>query len=456
MSGVWLLGLLCLAVLFIIVSTHRYKLHPFFALIIVAYVIGLSGGLSIEQTLSALTTGFGDTLGSIGIIIAAGAVIGSLLKGSGGTYVIANVIVDLVGKARSAIAMSITGAIVSIPVYCDSAYIILSSLNKTLANKTNSSLSLYAVALSMGLYTTHVFVPPTPGPIAGAETLDADVSTVIIFGIIVTIPVLIVTYLFAKYQGSRIYIDPENFELVSSGNNEGLTNYAPQEDAVNLPTPLMAFLPIIAPIGLIALQSVAQLETKPFGVEIFATIVNFAGEPNTALLIGVLLALMTYLSVRFGNYDKFIKDGLKSAGTIILITGAGGALGSILRAMEIGGYLGNSLAHWNMGILLPFIIAAIIKTAQGSSTVAIITTASIVAPLLTKLGLVEGFKPALVTLAIGAGAMTVSHVNDSYFWIVSEFSGMDVTQAYKLQTLGSAIAGITGIIVIYIINIGLY
>jgi GntP family gluconate:H+ symporter len=452
MSGIWLFGLLCVAVLFIVFSTHKLKLHPFFALIIVAYAVGLSGGLSIDQTLNALTTGFGDTLGSIGIIIAAGAVIGSLLKGSGGTYVIANVIVDVVGKARSAMAMSITGAIVSIPVYCDSAYIILSSLNKTLAKKTNSSLSLYAVALSMGLYTTHVFIPPTPGPIAGAETLNAEISTVIILGLIVTIPVLIVTYLFATYQGSRIYIDPESSHLADTGNDR-LSEFTSGKDVKNLPSPLMAFLPIIAPIGLIALQSIAQLEAKPFGEGILAAVVNFTGEPNTALIIGALLALMTYLSVTFKKYDEFITEGLKSAGTIILITGAGGALGSILRAMEIGGFLENSLAHWDAGILLPFIIAAFIKTAQGSSTVAIITTASIVAPLLAELGLIDGFGPALVTLAIGAGAMTVSHVNDSYFWIVSEFSGMDVTQAYKLQTLGSAIAGITGIIVIYIINL---
>lgn len=450
MHGYLLIGLLIAAIIFIVYSTARVKLHPFLALLLACFGVGLLSGLPASDTIEAITEGFGSTLGSIGIVIAAGTIIGSLLEKSGGTIVIANLIIGWLGKARSALAMSITGAIVSIPVYCDSGFVILSSLNRSLASKTKQSLALYAVALSMGLYTTHVFVPPTPGPIAAAETLNADIGSVILLGITVTIPVIIVTYLFAIAMGNRIYIDPD---AMPTAEKKNMSISSETVDEANLPGTTSALLPILIPMLLIAMGSIASLPAEPFGEGWITSAILFLGDPNTALIIGVLLAFGTVPKRGPEVYGDWVGKGLKSAGIIILITGAGGAFGNVLRATDIGSFLGESLAAWNLGILLPFIIAAALKTAQGSSTVSIITTASIIVPMLPAIGLAEGLAPALVTLAIGAGAMTVSHANDSYFWVVSQFSGMDVTQAYRLQTLGSAVAGVTGISVVFILSL---
>jgi GntP family gluconate:H+ symporter len=451
-NGYLLLGLLILAIIFIVYSTVRLKLHPFLALLIAAFGVGLLGGLPAQKTISAITKGFGNTLGAIGIVIAAGTIIGSLLEKSGGMVVIANKIIKWIGQARSALAMSITGAIVSIPVFCDSGFVILSNLNRSLASKTQQSMALYAVALSMGLYTTHVFVPPTPGPIAAAGTLKADIGTVIILGLLVTIPVVFVTYLFARYMGRRIFIDPDSANNTESSENQSHLDIT-QPKADKRPGFIKAILPILIPVLLIALGSVGALPSKPFGTGWVDTIIEFLGNPTVALLAGVFFAFLTVSGQGTRAYGEWVGDGLKNAGTIILITGAGGAFGSILQATHIGGFLGKSLAGWNLGIFLPFIIAAALKTAQGSSTVAIITTASILVPLLSVIGFSQGLGPALVTLAIGAGSMTVSHANDSYFWVVSQFSGMDVSKAYRLQTVGSAVAGITGICAVFVLSL---
>lgn len=460
MQGYLLLLLLALSVLFIVLSTARWKLHPFLVLLLASFGVGLFSGISGAQTIEAITDGFGGTLASIGIVIAAGTVIGVMLEKSGSTRVIADLVIRGIGKARSALAMSITGSIVSIPVFCDSGFVILSPLNRSLASESKQSLATFAVALSMGLYTTHVFVPPTPGPIAAAGTLEADIGSVIMLGLCVTIPVIMVNYLFAKFIGSRIYIDPSNAIGTESESGDRADSMAVSDDLRYAdkdyrPSSVTALLPILVPMLLIALGSVAALPSAPLGEGWIAGIVAFVGDPNTALIIGVFLAFRTVAPSLRGEkvYGKWVGEGLKNAGTIILITGAGGAFGSVLRATEIGTFLGQMLADWNIGIFLPFLIAAALKTAQGSSTVAIITTASIMLPLLPEAGMAAGLGPVLVTLAIGAGAMTVSHANDSYFWVVSQFSGMDVSQAYRLQTAGSAVAGITGMMVIFVLSL---
>jgi len=301
----------------------------------------------------------------------------------------------------------------------------------------------------MGLYTTHVFVPPTPGPIAAAGALHASIGSVIFLGLIVTVPVIIVTYLFALFMGNRIFISPAMDD--SNPDQSDFKSYPTEK--TQKPGFLASLTPILAPMILIALGSVAALPSHPFGQATVTEVIGFLGNPTTALVIGVLLAFVTIPQKGSEVYSKWVTQGLKEAGTIILITGAGGAFGAILRATHIGSFLGKSLSAFHLGIFLPFLIAAALKTAQGSSTVAIITTASITVPLLSDMGLSHGWGPVLVTLAIGAGAMTVSHANDSYFWVVSQFSDMDVSQAYRLQTVGSAVAGCTGIITIFLLSL---
>jgi gluconate:H+ symporter, GntP family len=428
---------LFIIILFIIMGTVKYKLHPFLLLLLASLAIGFTSGLNTSTIIQSIEKGFGDTLKSIGIIIAFGATIGVYLQKSGAAKIIAETVLRFVGVTKSPLAMNISGFIISIPVFCDSGFIILSPLNKAISKQTGISLAILTVALSTGLYATHVFVPPTPGPLAAAATLQADIGLVLILGLLVAIPSALTGLLWAKYAGQKHPITIKETQ---------------DEDVTASPSKVLSFTPILAPIVLIALKAIADYPTHPLGEGILRSYLSFLGNPVIALLIGVLLAFfLKNTTVR--SHADWIGDGLASAGVIILITGAGGAFGNVLRATNLGIYLGEALSSWHVGIILPFVIAAILKTAQGSSTVAIITTAAIVSPLLSSLGMDSETGKALAVLAIGAGAMTVSHINDSYFWIVSQFSGMDMTMALKTHSVATLLQGFSGIAFIFILSL---
>ncbi|ACB75470.1 GntP family permease [Opitutus terrae] len=447
LTGPSLLLALALGVAFIVVATTRFKLHPFLALIITAYALGLAAGLTPAATMSALTGGFGKTIATIGIVIACGCIVGSVLEKSGCAVVMAETVLKLIGRQRSVLAMSCTGAVVSIPVFCDSGYVILSSLNRSLARQTGQSLAAFAVALSMGLYSTHCLVPPTPGPIATAGELGADIGKVIVLGLLVAVPVVLTTYAYARFVGSRVFVDPARHNGSAA---------SPTPPAMPRPGALAAFAPIVLPVLLIALKSVADLPDRPFGDGAWRAALATLGDPNTAIVLGVFLAWFVVRRAGREVFGAWCGDGLRDAGTIILITAAGGALGGVLRETAMAQFVGDSVAALDLGrwsILLPFLIAAGLKTALGSSTVAMITTASLVGHLLPSMGLAAGFGPVLTTLAVASGAMMVSHVNDSYFWVISQMSGLTVSQGYRLVTVGSAIAGVTGVAVVLTLSL---
>lgn len=430
---------LLITIAFIIIGTTKFKLHPFLTLLLAAIFMGLMGGLDVDLLLAKLTEGFGNTLKSIGIVIACGTIIGTFLERSGGAKQMAAAILKLVGERKSPMAMSITGFIVSIPVFCDSGFVILSTLNKALSRRTGISLTVLAVALATGLYTTHVFVPPTPGPLAAAATIGADIGLIIVLGLIVSIPTAGAGLLWALFYAKRFSIIPKNETEVL-------------EEPEHQPGTLMAFVPLLIPIILIALKSVADYPTAPFGEGVVRALSGFIGHPVIALIIGVLLAFGLKKNSATESHFDWVALGLKNAGVIILITGAGGAFGNVLRATDLGETLGQVISQWQVGIFLPFIIAAVLKSAQGSSTVAIITTAALVSPLLAPLGLETQVAKALVVLSIGAGSMTVSHVNDSYFWVVSQFSDMDTATALRCHTVATLVQGIAGIVTIGILS----
>ena len=430
----WLL----LVVAVIVWMTARLNLHPFLALLIGALSIGFLGQLSTSVIIGSVAGGFGSTLQSIGIVIAAGAIIGEYLDKSGGARVLANNILEKVGETNSPLAMSVTGYIVSIPVFCDSGFIVLSSLNKAIAGRTKIPLAVLAVALASGLYATHVFVPPTPGPLAAAATLGADIGRVLILGLIVSIPVMGAALLWAVKFCGRHQLDYEHAET-----EEVNSNMAPSFK--------VAVAPILGPIVLIAVKSVAELPSQPFGDGFILKAAVFLGDPIIALLIGVGTAFFMVKGGRKKIQNQWLESGLNKAGSIILITGAGGAFGAVLRQTDLSSFAEQFAATDGLGVLLPFLIAAFLKTSQGSSTVAIITAAAICAPLVEPLGLDSANGLALTVLAIGAGSLTVSHVNDSYFWVVSKFSEMDTPVALKTHTAATFIMGFTGLITIQIL-----
>ena len=401
--------------------------------------MGFVGGLTQNEIAETLSLGFGNTLGSIGIIIAFGTIIGAYLEKSGGAKALANWTLRTIGQKRSMFALNITGFIVSIPVYCDSGFIILSSLSKAISKSSKLPLAVLGVSLAAGLYTAHVFVPPTPGPLAATAALDADLGLVIVLGLAVALPVALSGYLWAKFLSKRMSYEDTEIEQT-------------QEPDKKLPKTRLSFSPIIVPIVLIAMKSIVNYPTKPMGEGMLAQIFDFLGNPIIALLIGVFLAFKLKPKTTDENHLNWVSSGLKDAGTIILITGAGGAFGAILQSTGLGTIIGDNFSEYNLGLFLPFIIAAALKSAQGSSTVAIITTAAIVAPLLESFGLDSSLGRALSVLAIGAGSMTVSHLNDSFFWVVAQFSGMDTTTALKSQTVATLIQGVTGILIVLAIG----
>jgi len=435
-----LLLALVVVVVFMVIAASKYKFHPFLSLLLAGIVMGFVGGLNESQVIETLLNGFGKTLGSIGIIIAFGTIIGAYLENSGGAKALANWTMKTIGKKNSILGLNLTGFIVSIPVYCDSGFIILSSLMKAISKGSKIPLAVLGVSLAAGLYATHVFVPPTPGPLAATAALDADLGLVILLGLIVAIPVALSGFVWAKVLSRKFNTsEPNSFSEDST-----------QDTAT--PKTGASFAPILVPIVLIALKSITSYPTHPFGKGILATIFNFIGSPIIALLIGVFLAFQLKPKSSKDTHFSWITNGLKEAGIIILITGAGGAFGAILQASGIGDIIGERFSNLNLGLFLPFIIAAVLKSAQGSSTVSIITTAAIMAPILASFGLDSSLGRALTVLAIGAGAMTVSHLNDSFFWVVAQFSEMDTSTALKSQTASTLFQGLTGILLVMLIG----
>jgi GntP family gluconate:H+ symporter len=436
-----LIILLIASVLVIVVSTSKFKIHPFLALIFTAILFGLFSGMPLGKIVESINLGFGGTIGQIGIVIIAGVMIGTFLEHTGGAYAMAKRILKLTGKKKVPLTMSIIGYIVSIPVFADSGFVILMPLNKALSKQANISLAGTSVALALGLMTTHCLVPPTPGPIAAAGILGADLGLVIILGVAVSVVTLAVGWLYATKIAARHYIDP----------NPELSESALEEKLKQAPRAIKAFMPIVFPIILIVLRSISDFPTEPFGSGQLKDIIGFIGNPVIALLIGLLLAftLPRKFDREMLSTTGWIGQSLINAALIVMITGAGGAFGMILRNSEIAEVLGDYLVDARIGILLPFIISTALRIAQGSSTVALITTASLMVPLMEPLGLDSGVARALVVLAIGAGSMVASHANDSLFWIFTQMTGMDVKTGYRIHTVGTVVIGFSSALVVW-------
>lgn len=436
---------LALSILFIVISTSKFHFHPFLALLFAALGFGLCARMPLSDIVESINNGFGGTIGSIGIVIIAGVIIGTFLEHSGGAFAMAQKILNVIGKKHVSLAMSIIGYFVSIPVFADSGFVILTPLNKALSKEAKISLAGSAMALAAGLMVTHCLVPPTPGPIAAAGILGADLGLVILLGIVVSAFGLIVGWLFATRVGAKTYIDP----------NPELSQEQVLKKIKEAPSAFKSFAPIVVPIVLIVVKSISDFPTRPMGQAALKDVVGFIGQPVVALLIGVLLSftLPKKLNREMLSTTGWVGKALVNAAIIIMITGAGGSFGMVLRNSPIADVIGDSLSQANLGIWLPFIISAALKTAQGSSTVALITTASLMAPLMQPLGFESDMAKALVVLSIGAGSLVVSHANDSFFWVFTQMTRMDVKTGYRLHTLNTLILGVTSALVIWVISL---
>lgn len=432
---------------FLILKT---KFHTFLALIIAAIVIGLVGGMPPEVVIDAITDGFGSTLGSIGIIIGFGVMMGQIFEKSGAAKRMAYTFLRIFGKNREEAALAVTGFLVSIPIYCDSGFIILAPLARALSKQTKKSIVTLGIALASGLVITHTMVPPTPGPVGVAGIYGANVGSVILWGIIIAIPMLLSIMPYAKKLGQQIYqlpaeegdgwIRPDEFQ-----EPEDLESSFNEED---LPGIVKSFAPIFVPIILILLDTIGAVLN--FG-GLFGEIISFLGTPLVAVAIGLIISILT-LTKGISREDtlKTIEKGISSAGIVILVTGGGGALGSVLRTSGVGEYIAGFIAQSNIPLLfLPFLISTLMRLIQGSGTVAMLTSASMTAPIMSSLGA----DPVFATLSACIGSLCFSYFSDSFFWVVNRTIGItDVKEQMKIWSVPTTIAWGVGFISLSIIN----
>ncbi len=432
--------LLILSIVLLMVLISKLRVHAFLSLLIVSLLLGLASGMPLTDVTDTVAAGFGGTMQSIGIVIVCGVVVGEILECTGAAQKIADSILRLVGIKRAPLATALTGGVVSIPTFCDSGFVILNPVIKALSKKGNIPYMVLVTSLMCGLLTTHSLVPPTPGPIAVAGILGADVGIVMIYGLIISIPVILITQLWCNSK----YIKTKYPEIAKTDDEDIKANDKFGEIVAHAPSTFMSYMPIVIPIILIVVRSFftqyyANTESMLYQV------VGFVGTPYVALLIGALFSFLLPTKLSAEVTDTWVATAIQKSAEILLITGIAGCYGKVLQAIGVGDVLANLISGFGLpSVLLPFVISAIVLMAQGSATVAMTTTAAIILPLLPSLGI----SPELATISIAGGSFCGVLPMGSYFWCVTKLSGFDIKKGYVAVTATTYIMGLTALIAI--------
>ncbi len=435
------LSLILAGIILIIVLTSWLKINSFLSLFLVSLLLALLV-LPFPEVVPALKKGFGDTMASIGLIIVFGAIIGVTLDITGATVSMANFILHKTGNNRASLAISITGFITGLPIFCDSGFIVLSGLNRSLTSRSMSNPVFMATVLACSLYTVHCLIPPHPGATAAAGIIGANIGNLVLIGIAVAVPSTAAGYCWARFMTTRSSTKPAKGTL--PGAEGSITQ--------NLPSPGKSFLPILVPLLLITCKSLV-LFLFPDSTSNWIKLTGLAGDPVIALLIGMFLSFTLLRDFKRKTINHILSVSIEKAGPIIVITAAGGIFGAIIKATGTGEQAGAFLSQTRLGLLIPFLLAFILKTAQGSSTVAIITAASIMGPMLDHMGFGGETGKLLTMLAMGAGSMMVSHANDSYFWVITNFSGIEADDTLRVYSTATMVMGITAFLTVIILSI---
>ena len=434
---------LSVGLLTLIVLVVWTRVHAFPALIIAAILAGVLGGYGFAPTLASIKKGFGGTLGGIGIVIGFGVILGAIFEMSGAAKRMALFFLKIFGKGREEYALAATGFVVSIPIFCDSGFIILAPLAKAIARNTGKSLITLGVALGAGLAVTHTLVPPTPGPLIVVANFGLDIGTFLLWSLIFSLPLVLVALLYARYIGQKIVSEMGEFEV-------------PSDDGKELPSTFMSFFPILLPLVLIVLSTVLnalgyQASTdSPFMVQLLHNL----GNPIVAVGLGLLVALCTL--TRGFSKDEAIgqtDEAIKQAGIIIFVTGGGGALGMVLRDSGAGAAIADALVQWNIpSVILPILISTLVRFVQGSGTVALVTSSAIVAPIVAAGTL--SVSPTLAALGCCVGGLFCSHFNDSYFWVVNRILGLTSTaKQLRAWSITTGLSWATGVVILIVLDL---
>lgn len=451
-SGQQMIFALLIGIILLIFLILKTKVHPFLALIISAVTIGLLGGMKATDVTGAITAGFGSTLSSIGIIIGFGVMLGQIFEISGSAKRMAHTFLKLFGPKHEELALSLTGFIVSIAIFCDSGFIILSPLAKSISKRTKKSVVGLGVALASGLVITHSLVPPTPGPLAVAGTFGVDVGQFILIGLLISVPMALACLIYARHIGEKIYQLPaeDNESWVRPEfSKANIENIKLDEDTDKMPSTFASFFPLVLPILLILCNTVfsaLNMKSGVFGVLIFL------GTPVIAVGLGLIVAIYTLaLKIPRETIISEMDKGIKSAGIIIFLTGGGGALGKVLSTSGVGNYIASGISSTAIPvILLPFLIATLLRFVQGSGTVAMITSASITAPIISA----AGANMILGAFAACIGALFFSYFNDSFYWVVNNLLGIkDTKEQIRVWSVTTTIAWAVGLVEILVLSI---
>ncbi|MDX9810749.1 MAG: gluconate:H+ symporter [Bacteroidales bacterium] len=444
MTAPYVIFIVAAGVAVLLLLILKLRISAFIALLITSILVGIMAGMPLSAITDSIQEGMGSTLGFVATIVGLGAIFGQMLESSGGAASLARYLISAFGKERASWALMLTGFFIGVPIFLDVGFIILIPVVYALARDTKRSVLFYAIPLLAGLAVTHTMVPPTPGPVAVADILGAEIGWVILFGIITAIPSAIIAGpLFGRYIASRIYVaPPEALEA-----NEGRGG----EEELKPPSFWIIAALILTPLTLIVAGTFTGLAVDRgiISESLITEIISFTGHPFTALIIATLLSILLCLKRKMSG--QMILDlstkALGPAGIIILVTGAGGVLKQILVDSGIGTALAESVSGSHIPvIILAWVLAALVRITQGSATVAMITSAGIIAPVLSLVN-TDQIQTALIVVSIASGATIMSHVNDSGFWIVSKYLGMDEKQTLRSWTLMETIIAVTGLAV---------
>lgn len=430
--------LLLLAIAAIVVLSTRYRFNVFFVLLAVSVATGIGAGMDADKIIGLLKTGIGGTIEKIGLLIILGITLGILLEQSGATASLANAVLRRTGTARTPLAMSIVGYMVGLPIFCDSGFVVLSGLLRSLSARAPGKHLWLVIALASGLLAVHCLFPPHPGITAAAGILQVDIGKLMVMGAIIAILPTLTGYYLGKWYHNR-----HTLEVILK--DESVLPFQ------KLPGASASFLPILIPILLIGLKSILALQPAVL-TSFWWPVLKVAGDPIVALLVGIFLCIPLFRGLGKDRLNSMLESALTKSGNILLLTAAGGAFGEVIKALQIGEVFGPTLAGSGLGLLIPFLLAALFKTAQGSSTVAVISTAGILASMLPTLGFATDTDRALALLAMGAGSMVVSHTNDSYFWVVSKFSELETPVALKSYTVVTGAMGVAALVGVWVMR----
>ena len=411
--------------------SYKFKIKPFLTLLIASFLSGIFLKIDILETLYLIYKGFFSIVLIIGPIIVIGTVLGKFLNETGTSKKMVNTFISYFGIDNIPLSLNLIGLIISIPVFCDAAFILMSSIVKDLSRITKKNIILLSVCLATGLYSAHVFIPPTPGPIAASAIINADIGLLFLIGIVVGIIVSISGYVWMKFLFKKEF----KIKSVEIKSHDFTSDRS-----------IVSFLPVIVPILLISTSTIIKYPKLDINQLPFLKIFEIIGKPEIALLIGFIMTLIFLKKDEIQSTPQWIIKSLKNSFEILLITGAGGALGYIIRESGIIDNLNLNIATGLASIFSVFILATIIKTIQGSSTVAIVTTCAITAPILQSIGMTSELEKVILIISIGSGAMTISHVNDSYFWVVTKYSNIEMNDVLKYFSSATLIQGLTGLV----------